>query len=254
MSSPTHSTTSLPKKHTSLTSSKHSSVNSKHSSVGSNGSGLHYSNSVRSISSSGNSPLAPRNLVPPTSGSSNGLYAQGNVRWLSSLDHMTKKTRTKRTHTRLQTIERSHHTEGTPSGTKMMMANKHRGLTQPILSFFLYLCPIPIRCLLLPSAFCLQNSTHTRTNTHPHTYSHILARTRTYNDYRWPSASTTGPSASSSITAVGPGLCLLWIVILASRKRSSSSASLTQGLQERPPSTREAFTSAQPGLAALQLL
>ncbi|KAF8931660.1 signal transducing kinase of the PAK, partial [Haplosporangium bisporale] len=76
MSSPTHSTTSLPKKHTSLTSSKHSSVNSKHSSVGSNGSGLHYSNSVRSISSSGNSPLAPRNLVPPTSGSSNGLYAQ----------------------------------------------------------------------------------------------------------------------------------------------------------------------------------
>ncbi|KAG0075572.1 signal transducing kinase of the PAK [Podila epicladia] len=76
MASPTHSTTSLPKKHTSLTSSKHSSVNSKHSSVGSNGSGLHYSNSVRSISSNGGSPLAPRNLVPPTSGSSNGLYAQ----------------------------------------------------------------------------------------------------------------------------------------------------------------------------------
>ncbi|KAG0014352.1 signal transducing kinase of the PAK [Podila clonocystis] len=76
MSSPAHSPTSLPKKHTSLTSSKHSSVNSKHSSVGSNGSGLHYSNSVRSISSNGGSPLAPRNLVPPTSGSSNGLYAQ----------------------------------------------------------------------------------------------------------------------------------------------------------------------------------
>ncbi|KAG0338329.1 signal transducing kinase of the PAK, partial [Podila humilis] len=79
MSSPSHSATSLPKKHASLTSSKHSSVNSKHSSIGSNGSGLHYSASMRSVTSNGNgSPLAPpRNLVPTASGSSNnGMYAQ----------------------------------------------------------------------------------------------------------------------------------------------------------------------------------